>query len=118
LRVLYNRAIKKTEKKRLLYAEAFEQIAQRGLAIAGATPPESVATIWPAVLPEDDTVEVATLTSELENGIISRETYRERRDYDNDREVDRLAGETNLNGNLGAVILGQLTNNRPFNRGA
>jgi hypothetical protein len=118
LRVLYNRAIKKTEKKRLLYAEAFEQIAQRGLAIAGATPPESVATIWPAVLPEDDAVEVATLTSELEQGIISRETYRERRDYDNDREVDRLAGEKNLNGNLGANILGLLSNNRPFNRGA
>jgi len=117
LRVLYNRAIKKTEKKRLLYQEAFEQIAKRGLAIAGATPPESVSTIWPTVLPEDETVEVQTLTSELQQGIISKETYRERRDYDNDREVDRLQGETNLNGNLGANILGLLSNNRPFNRG-
>jgi hypothetical protein len=117
LRVLYNRAIKKTEKKRLLYAEAFDQIAKRGLAIAGATPPETVATIWPDVLPEDETVEVATLMQELQAGIIGKETYRERRDYDNDREVDRLAGEA-MTGDVGANILGMLTTNKAFNKGA
>jgi hypothetical protein len=61
---------------------------------------------------------VATLTSELEQGIISKQTYRERRSYDEDKEVDRLTAETSLNGNLGANILGLLSNNRPFNRGA
>jgi len=116
LRVLFNRAIKRTNKKRLLYAEAFEQIAQRGLAIAGLTPPESVATIWPDVLPTDDTVEVATLGQELQEGIISKQTYRERRDYDNERETDRLSMEGAANGNVGATILAAL-GSRGFNRG-
>lgn len=117
LRVLFSDAIKRIERKRLLYAEAFEQIAQRGLAIAGMTPPERVETIWPEVLPQDDTIETQTLTTELENGIISKETYRERRGYDQERETDRLTNEGNNNGNLGASILGMLNQNRPFNRG-
>lgn len=116
LRVLYNRAIKKIEKKRLLYAEAFEQIAIRGLTIAGLTPPDKVVTIWPDVLPEDDTAEVQNLTAELQAGIISKETYRERRNIDNDKELDRLAADGQT-GDVGAAILGMLNTNRPFNRG-
>lgn len=118
LRVLYNRAIKKTEKKRLLYAEAFDHIARRGLAVAGVTPPETVVTIWPDVLPADETVEVATLTQELQAGIIGKETYRERRGYDNEREADRLAQEGTAGGDVGAQFLQILNANRPFNRGA
>jgi hypothetical protein len=118
LRVLYSDAIKRIEKKRLLYGEAFELINQRGLTIAGMTPPEQVETIWPDVLPVDDQIEVATLTQELQAGIISKETYRDRRGIDNEKELDRLASENTNNGNVGASILGLLANNRPFNRGA
>lgn len=124
LRVLFNRAIKKTQKKRLLYAEAFEQIAQRGLIIAGVTPPESVTTIWPDVLPEDDTQETQVLGQELNLGIIGKQTYRERRGYDNEKEEQRLQDDQLANPNIGAAILRGgnieqlLRDNRPFNRGA
>lgn len=93
LRVLFADAIKRTDKKRLLYAEAFEQIAQRGLLLAGKTAPETVATVWPDVLPTDDTAEVKTLGQEFDRKLISTETYRERRGYDHERESERLADE-------------------------
>lgn len=118
LRVLFADAIKRTDKKRLLYAEAFEHISQRGLLLAGLTAPEAVKTVWPDVLPSDDTVEVMTLGQEFDRKLISAETYRERRGYDNEREVDRLADESTTGGDIGAAILGQLNSNRGFNRGA
>lgn len=117
LRVLFADAIKRTEKKRLLYGEAFEMIAQRGLVLAGQAMPESVATVWPDVLPADDVQEVTMLTQELEAGVISRQTYQERRGYDPEREADRIADEGTTGGDIGATILGALNKNRPFNRG-
>lgn len=118
LRVLFSDAIKRIEKKRLLYAEAFEQIAQRGLIIANLTPPDSVLTIWPEVLPEDDTSENQVLSQQLADGIISKETYRDEIGIDNQKELQRLQDEGANNGNVGASILGILSQNRPFNRGA
>jgi hypothetical protein len=117
LRVLFSDAIKRTEKKRLLYGEAFEAIAQRGLLLGGQAAPETVVTIWPDVLPTDDTVEVATLGQELEMGIISKETYRTKRGYDGAKEDELIASEGTSGGDIGAQILGALNKNKPFNRG-
>jgi hypothetical protein len=116
LRVLFADAIKRTEKKRLLYGEAFEQIAQRGLMLAGQAAPETVATVWPDVLPTDDTVEVTTLGQELEMGIISKETYRTKRGYDNEKEQDLIADE-GTTGDIGTRILEEMNANKPFNKG-
>jgi hypothetical protein len=117
LRVLFANAIKKTEKKRLLYQEAFELIGKHGLELAGKAVPDKIVTIWPDVLPQDDTVEVTTLGQELDRKVISVKTYRQRRGYDNETEMQRLEDETRLNGNVGETIMAALNKNRQFNRG-
>jgi hypothetical protein len=116
--VLYSDAIKRTDKKRAIYGEALELISQAGLSIAGLAVPDEVEVIWPSVLPADETQQVETLTIELTNGIISKETYRSLRGYDNDKEDDRIAEEKAVNGNVGANILSLMTSNQAFNRGA
>jgi hypothetical protein len=118
LKVLYSDAIKRTDKKRAIYGEALELISQAGLSIAGLAVPDEVEVIWPSVLPADETQQVETLTIELTNGIISKETYRTLRGYDNEKEDDRIAEEKAVNGNVGANILSLMTSNQAFNRGA
>jgi hypothetical protein len=115
LRVLFANAIKKTQKKRLLYSEAFEEIGQHGLELAGKAVPETIVTLWPDVLPDDDAY-AATLLNELQNGIISRQTYRNLRGYDHEGEEDRLFEERQA-GDVGASILDLIAGNRAFNRG-
>lgn len=117
LRVLFADAIKRTERKRLLFEEAFDKINRQALLLAGLTPPDTITVIWPDVLPADDTVQVETLTKELEHGIISKRTYRILRDYDNDSEEERIADESTTSGDLGTSILGLLAKNKPFNTG-
>lgn len=112
LRVLYNRAISRIGKKQRLYAEAFDEIIRRSFVLANITPPESVTIIWPDVLPEDAKQEMETLTAELDRGIISKETYRQRRGYNHEQEMDRIADES-ATADIGSQILGSLS----FNRG-
>jgi len=116
LRVLFSDAIKRTEKKQLLYGEAFEAINKNALMIANQTPPDVVKTIWPDVLPEDEATISQALLAELERGVISMQTYRALRGYDDEQEIDRLAKKGNT-GNVGANVLQLINNNRPFNRG-
>lgn len=117
LRVLFSDALKKTEKKRLLYSEGFEQICKYALALSGRPAPDKVVTIWPDVLPEDEGVVSNVLLQELDHGIISKQTYRAIRGYDEQEELDRLAEETAQNPNIGGSILGLLAGNNAFNRG-
>lgn len=116
LRVLFANAIKRTEKKRVLYGEAFDEICRYGLELAGQAVPEKVVTVWPDVLPEDEGT-VNTYLEELNRKVISLKTYRSLRGYDNDTEADRLADEAAQNPNVGAGILGLLAGNTAFNRG-
>lgn len=115
LRVLFANAIKRTDKKRALYAEGFDQIGRYGLELANRPVPDKVVTIWPDVLPEDDQY-VDTLLQELQGGIISKQTYRTLRGYDHEVEEDRLAQER-ATGDVGASILDLISGNRGFNRG-
>lgn len=117
LQILFANAIQKTNKKRLLYQEAFEMIAKHCLILTNRPVPDIVKTIWPNALPRDEQAEVQTLSQELQEGAISMETYRLRRRYDHDKENERLANEGRQNGNIGATILAQLNNNRTFNQG-
>lgn len=116
LRVLFANAIKRTEKKRVLYGEAFDAICRYGLELAGRAIPERVVTVWPDVLPEDEAT-VNTYLEELNRKVISLKTYRSLRGYDDTTESDRLAEEAAQNPNVGAGILGLLANNGAFNRG-
>lgn len=116
LQVLFANAIKRTQKKRTLYSEAYELITRYALELQGETAPETIAVIWPDVLPEDEVAEVEALTQEYDRQLISKQTYRTERGYDHDEEEDRQAEETQA-GDVGAGILDLLGNNRPFNRG-
>jgi hypothetical protein len=117
LRVLFANAVKKTGKKRILYEEAFSEMIRHALELAGTAAPDMVATIWPDVLPTDEEREVEVLGADLDRGAISLQTYRERRGYDNERELNRLEQEGSVGGDPGVAILGLLNRNRPFNQG-
>jgi len=116
LRVLFANAIRRTEKKRLLYGEGFEKIIRQALELMGRSGSERIDTVWSDALPEDDRLVAETLLREMEAGIISKRTYRQIRGYDEEMELDRLEEETQT-GDVGASILGLLTQNRGFNRG-
>lgn len=116
LRVLFADAIKRTEKKQLLYGEAFELINKNALMVAGQAAPDKIETIWPDVLPEDTQEITDALLQELERKVISMQTYRAIRGYDDEQEDDRIAEEGDT-GNVGANVLDLINSNRPFNRG-
>lgn len=116
LRVLFSDAIKRTQRKQLLYGEAFEAINKRALMVANQAAPDTIKTMWPDVLPEDEQTIANALIQELEHNVISMQTYRNLRGYDDDQEIDRLAEESNT-GNVGANVLQLINQNRPFNRG-
>ena len=111
LRVMFADAIARIGKKRVLYGEALNEIIDRSFELAGLAPPETVTIIWPDVLPEDAMTEMGTLTAEFDRSLISGQTYRERRGYDNEQEEDRIADEKSA-GDIGSQIL----NNIAFNR--
>jgi hypothetical protein len=112
LRVLFSDAIGRIAKKRRLYGEGLDKIIDWSFILAGLAPPESVTIIWPDVLPEDNKAEMETLTAEYDRGLISKETYRDRRDYDHEMEETRIADEQ-TESDLGSLLL----QNARFNRG-
>jgi len=105
LRVLYSDAIKKIETKRLLYGEGLEELSMHGLELQGIVLPDTIAVIWPEVLPEDDAEITQRLLSELEAGIIDKQTYREKVGYDHEQIIQRLAEQGTTEDNLGARLL-------------
>ena len=116
LRVLFSDAIKRTDKKRNLYGEALTKINDLIFAAMGQQP-QPVTVVWPDVLPEDDQLVASVLLQELERKIISVQTYRHLRGYDDMQETERLLEEQATTGNVGASILGLLSQNTAFNQG-
>jgi hypothetical protein len=112
LRVMFADAIGRIGKKRRLYGEGLDEIMNNSFILAGKTPPDSITIIWPNVIPEDDKTEMETLTAEYDRGLISKETYRERRRYDHVVEEGRIADEQR-GSDLGTLLL----QNARFNRG-
>lgn len=116
LRVLFSDAIKRTDKKRNLYAEGLQKINDRIFMLLGQAP-QPVQVVWPDVLPEDDQLVASVLLQELERKVISVQTYRHLRGYDDMQETERILEEAQTGGNVGASILGLLSQNTAFNRG-
>ncbi len=112
LRVMFADAIGRINKKRRLYGEGLDEIMNRSFILAGKAPPDSITIIWPDVIPEDAKAEMETLTAEFDRGLISKETYRDRRGYNNEMEEDRIADEQQES-DLGSLLL----QNTRFNRG-
>lgn len=112
LRVMFSDAIGRIGKKRLLYGEGLDEIMNRSFVLVDKTPPETITIIWPDVIPEDAKTEMETLTAEFDRGLISKQTYRDRRGYNHEMEEDRIANETQES-DLGSLLL----QNARFNRG-
>ena len=112
IRTLYADAISKIDSKRELYAEGFEQTIQRAMLVAGLTPPSSVTTLWPPMLPEDTESLTKALLPEYEAGLIDRHTYHDLRGLDHEAIETRLAEEGDRNEDIGSLLL------RNFERGA
>lgn len=118
LKILFTDAIRKVDKKRLLFGEALEAINKYSLELAGVEVPDTVTTIWPDVLPEDEKEEAETLGMDLDRQAISLQTYRERRGYDNKTEEGRRAEEQTNNPNpLAGLLAGNGFQNRAFDGG-
>lgn len=110
LRILYSDFIAKTNTKRLLFGEALREINRRVLTMNGMNPdPGDV--VWSDILPTNVQEEINVLTSDLGNGLVSKQTASKRRGYDWESEQERMQEEAAAGDNVGAAVL------RLFNQG-
>jgi hypothetical protein len=114
LRVLYKDSIDKLETKRRLYGEALQELNRR-LLVLNDMEPDAGEIVWHDPLPQDENELVQAYKFDLEQGIVSKQTIRDKRGYDNENEEERIAAEreeANANNeNVGGFVL------QNFNRG-
>ena len=105
LRVLYQDALSKLEEKRGLYAEAIVDINHRLLALAGAPDTDGGEVIWEEVMPENENEIAMAVKSDLELGLVSKQTASGKRGYTWADEEERINSEKVAGDNLGAALL-------------
>lgn len=115
LRILYKDALDKLETKRRLYGEALLEMNRRLLELGGFEP-DAGEIVWNDPLPTNEQEQMLSDQFELEAGLVSRQTVRETRGYDNDTELERIAAdqteENRNNTNIGSLLLGNFTQGR------
>lgn len=104
LRVLFKDELAKTKTKQLLYGEFITEINRR-LLLLGNVAGKVGSIQWGEALPENENEETTALKSDLDMGIVSKETVALKRGYDWKVESERLAGEKRSEGNVGGKIL-------------
>lgn len=110
LKVLYQDNLNLIATKRELFGDAIEELVIRLQEISGKTPIPAV-VVWPDFLPENDAEISAAYQSDLNMGIVSKETISRLRGYDWEQEQERIANDAAQTDNIGAAIL------RNFERG-
>lgn len=105
LRVLYQDALSKLEEKRGLYGEGIVEINHRLLELAGAPDTDGGEVEWPDLLPANDTEVALALRTDLELGLVSKQTASQMRGYVWEDEEARIANEAQAGDNLGAALL-------------
>jgi hypothetical protein len=105
LRVLYFDAINRLRLKRLLYGEALRELNRRLLELGGMGADMESKLIWPYPLPEDEVGMAQVIRTDMELGLVSKETASKRRGYSWDTEQKRIADEKQGDDNLGAALL-------------
>lgn len=104
LRVLYQDALAKLGTKRELYGEALKEVNARCLEIVGMkNDPGEI--IWPDPLPENGTETTKAMESDLNMGIVSKQTIATLRGYDWEQEQDRKSQEEADEGDVGTKII-------------
>lgn len=105
LRVLYQDALSKLEEKRGLYAEGIIEINHRLLELAGAPDTDGGEVEWPDVMPENENEIAMAVKSDLELGLVSKQTAAGIRGYSWIDEEPRIADERAASDNVGAALL-------------
>jgi hypothetical protein len=104
LRVLYQDNLNLVATKRELFGDAIEDMVIRLQVISGKKPIAAVA-VWPDFLPENDAEISAAYQSDLNMGVVSKETISGLRGYDWTQEQERIANDAAQTDNIGAAIL-------------
>lgn len=103
IQMLYQTALEKLGLKRGNYGEMLTELNRRLLVIGGDDDAKGGKVVWPSdVLPESEKEEADTMTVDLGNGLVSKETASITRGYDWEQEQTRIEGEVT---NIGESIL-------------
>jgi len=105
LSILYKDALDKLETKRGLYGDAFSELNRRLLILNGMDGEKVGEVVWDNPLPIDSVEQSTALLADLNHGVVSKETVRQRSGYDNEQENKRLAAEKTDVANIGGLIL-------------
>jgi len=105
LRVLYQDALSKLEEKRGLYGEAIVEINHRLLELAGAPDTDGGEVVWEDVMPANESEVAQAIRTDLELGLVSKQTAAGLRGYTWADEEERMAGEKVAGDNVGAALL-------------
>lgn len=104
LRILYGDLLDKTMVKRVTYGATLSDVNAALLEMGGFAVETPVNTIWKDPLPESVQESITALAQDRANGL-SLETYLERRGYDAEREMQRIADEKGRASTLGEELL-------------
>lgn len=104
LRILYGDLLEKTNVKRVTYGAMLSDINAALLEIGGFGQGQRVNTVWGEPLPSSTEEEIKALAEDRKQGG-SLQTYLERRGYDAEREMARIAAENAQRSTLGEELL-------------
>jgi hypothetical protein len=105
LRVLYQDALSKLEEKRGLYAEGIIEINHRLLELAGAPDTDGGVVVWEEVMPANENEIAMAVKTDLELGLVSKQTASGLRGYTWKDEEERIKGDQTSADNIGAALL-------------
>jgi hypothetical protein len=112
LKVLYQDALARLHTKQELYGDAIIELNRR-LSVLGGFEDGGGKVIWPEILPVNEVDEINHLKSELELGIISKQSVAQELGIDWEAEQKRMADEQVAgnaeNNNIGAMLLKNFT---------
>ena len=110
LKVLYQDNLNLIATKRELFGDAIEELVIRLQVIGNIADPLPAVCVWPDFLPENDAEISAAYQSDLNMGVVSKETISGLRGYDWAQEQERIANEAAQTDNIGAAILRNFEN--------
>jgi hypothetical protein len=105
LKVLYQDAISKIEDKRGSYGEMLVEINHALLELAGMANTDGGEIVWPEILPIDPVGQSAALQTDLDMGLVSKQTVANLRGYNWEDEDERIKTEKQAGDNVGAALL-------------
>ena len=110
LHVLYQDALSKLETKRGLYGDALKEANRRLLILSGVEEVECE-VVWEDPLPVNEQEQSQVIQTDLNAGIVDKETASELRGYDWEIVQERLGNQQSTSADLGAGLLAAFDRN-------